>query len=124
MDLPKNERTFQFKEKGELYGKEYDGTFTVKCVLNMLEKRILEIEKSRLRTDVLNPTSDLIALTTILANLKVRIKDGPEWWKQSGDGNSIQDENIIVTLFDKVMDQEEEWREELKAKSGEIKEGN
>ena len=124
MQLPKNERTFPFNEKGDLYGHKYEGTFTVKCVLNMFEKRMLEIEKSRLRTDIANPTPDLIALTTIQANLSVRIIDAPEWWKQSENGNNIQDENIIITLFDKVVEQEEEWRKELKDLAEESTEGN
>jgi len=124
MDLPKNERTFQFSYKSELFNKMFEGSFTVKCVLNMLDKRILEIEKSRLRLDVINPTPDLIALTTIQANLKTRIIEAPEWWKQSNNGNDIQDEGVIVTLFDKVMDQEDEWRAELKAKSEGTDKGN
>lgn len=124
MNLPKNERTFEFEEVGELYGKPYQGSFTVKCVLTMLEKRVLEIEKSRMRSDITNPTPDLIALTTILANLKARIISAPEWWKQSNDGNDIQDENIIVALFDKVMDQEEEWRKEVSTAAKESSKGN
>ena len=123
MDLPKNEKTFTFNEIGETYGKKYEGTFTVKCILNMRDKRMLEVEKSRLRLDMANPTPDLIALTTILATLRVRIIDGPEWWKQ-GEGDDIEDENIVVTLFDKVTDQEEIWRKELKDKAEGQNEGN
>lgn len=122
MDLPKNERSFNFNEIGDIYGNKYEGTFTVKCVLNMFDRRALEIEKSRLRLDINNPTPDLIALSTIISNLKVRILDAPEWWKQSKDGNDIQEENIVVSLFDKVMEQEDKWRSELKAKA--TKKGN
>ena len=114
MNLPKNERTFEFCEKGDVTFKEYKGSFTVKCVLSMLDKRILEVEKSRIMADISNPTNELIALSTIMANLNVRIIESPSWWKEANNGNNIQDENIIVTLFDKVMDQEEEWRKEVK----------
>ena len=50
----------------------------------------------------------------ILANLRVRITDGPEWWKQSAGGGTIQDEAVIVTLYDKVMEAEAVWRKKLK----------
>ena len=118
MELPKNEKTFTFNEKGDTTLKDYEGSFTVKCVLSMFDKRVLEIEKSRLKADVANPSAELTALTIILANLKVRVSDSPEWWKNSDNGNNMTDENIVVTLFDKVMDQEDEWRKELKEKSG------
>jgi hypothetical protein len=83
----------------------------------MMEKRLLEIEKSSIRGDMKNPTSELIAYSVILANLRIRIQDAPEWWKQSSGGNTILDESVLVELFDKVMDQESAWRDELKAKT-------
>lgn len=116
MDIPKNERTFQFKKTGDLYGKIYEGAFTVKCILTILDKRMLEIEKSRLKLDIKNPSPDLVAWATILANLRVRIIKSPDWWKESNYGDNIEDEEIVTSLFEDVMAQEEAWREELKAK--------
>lgn len=119
MDLPKDIKTFTFECEGDTTTKKYDGDFTVKCILNMRDKRLLEIEKSSIRADMANPTPDLVAYSTILATLRVRIQEAPEWWKQSVGGYELKDENVIVELFDKVMDQETKWREELKAVSQE-----
>ena len=115
MDLPKDIKTFTFESVGLTTTKKYDGDFTVKCVLNMRDKRLLEIEKSSIRADMANPTPDLVAYSTILSNLRVRIEDGPEWWKQSTGGYDLKDENTLIELFDKVMDQETLWRKEVKA---------
>jgi len=125
MDLPNNEKTFEFEHVGLTTGKKYDGKFTVKCVLNMFDKREVELEKSRLSADVANPTNLLSSLSHILANLRVRIIKSPTWWEQSLGGFDILDEDVIVALYDKTMEQADKWYKELKenAEEGES-EGN
>ena len=117
MDLPKNEAVFDFDAVGLTTGKKYDGQFTVVCILNMARKHALEIEKTRLMADFSNPTETLFGLATILANLRVRIVNSPEWWKQSSGGFQLMDEDVLVTLYDKVMEAEAKWREALKAQA-------
>lgn len=117
MDLPKNEAVFDFESTGGTTGKKYDGQFTVVCILNMSRKHQLEIEKTRLMADFSNPTETLFGLATILANLRVRIVNAPEWWKQSGGGFNLMDEDVLVALYDKVMEAEAKWRADLKAQA-------
>ena len=125
MDLPKNEKTFEFEHVGKTTGKKYEGKFTVKCVLNMFDKREIELEKSRLSADVANPTNLLSSLSHILANLRVRIMKAPTWWEQSLGGFDLLDEDVIIALYDKTMLQEDEWHKELKVQSEEeVTEGN
>lgn len=119
MDLPKNEAVFDFNYEGATTGKKYDGQFTVVCMLNMARKHALEIEKTRLMADFQNPTDGLFGLAVVLANLRVRVTDAPEWWRQSQGGFNILDEDALVALYDKVMEQEAQWRESLKVKATE-----
>lgn len=114
MDLPKNERTFYFDEEGDATLAPYQGEFTVICVPDMRARRAIEVEKSRLSADVANPTDNLAGLSIILANLRVRIVEGPKWWEESLGGFNIRDENISVLLYDKVIEQEDLWRAELR----------
>lgn len=122
MDLPKNERTFFFEEKGDATLETYKGEFTVLCVPDMRARRAIEVEKSRLSADVANPTDNLAGLAIILANLRVRITNGPTWWDESFGGYSIVDENITVMLYDKVLEQEDLWRAELRERANPKKE--
>jgi hypothetical protein len=117
MDLPKNEKTFMFSAVGDTTGKSYDGEFTVICILNMMQRRAIELEKTRLQADLQNPTDSLYGLSTVLANLRVRIISAPSWWTESAGGFTIQDENICLILFDKVMEQQDLWKQELKKKA-------
>lgn len=116
MDLPKTELSFVFDKTGETTGQRYEGKFTVLCALNMAKKHQLELEKTRLLADFLNPTDGLAGISMILANLRVKLVDGPEWWKQSNGGLEIMDEDILVMLFEEVMKKESEWREAVKNK--------
>lgn len=112
MDLPKIESVFDFDFTSEL-GKKYDGRFTVACLLDMGQKHRLELEKTRLLGNYQNPTDGLAGIAIVLANLRIKIIDAPEWWKQSNGGFSIKDEDALVALYDKVQGAEAEWRNQL-----------
>ena len=125
MDLPKNEKSFIFEHIGEISGRKYEGTFTVRCMLNMAEKRTLEIEKSALSADLSNPTSNLSALSSVVANLRVRTVKSPDWFKQSIMSLDLLDDDVYFELYGKYLEQAEIWLQEVKATSApEKKEGN
>lgn len=116
MDLPKKERTFSFSYVSQDSGMPYEGTFTIKCKLNVAEKYQLELEKSRLASDMANPTNGLMGMAIALSTLRVKIVDGPNWWTQ-GRGLGIEDEDALVSLFDKVEEESLQWRKELEEKA-------
>lgn len=112
-ELPKKERTFHFKSEGETTKRVYEGEFTVHALLNMGLKHQLELEKTILQADTKSPTAGLRGIATVMAELRVRIINGPEFWKQSAGGMRIDDENVLFELYDKVLEQESIWRDEL-----------
>jgi hypothetical protein len=114
MDLPSKELVFDFEHVGALTEKKYEGRFTVLALLDIGQKHRLELEKTRLLGNHQNPTDGLVGIAVILANLRIKVVDGPEWWKQSNGGFSIQDEDVLVALYDKVLDSESEWRQKMR----------
>lgn len=116
MDLPTTETVFDFDFTSDL-GKKYDGQFTVRCLLNMRQKHLLELDKTRLLGNYSNPTDELAGIAIILATLRARIIDAPEWWKQSDGGFNITDIDALSALYDKVLTAEVEWRNKLKEKA-------
>lgn len=114
MDLPKKERTFYFDHTGE-YGTKYDGHFVIKCRLSVAEKYQYELERSRLLGDV-KPTDGLANIASILAFLRSRIMSGPNWWQQ-GQGFSIEEEDVLYALLEKVDAEIGEWKAELLKKA-------
>lgn len=121
MDLPPNQSVFDFNYTSELNNK-YEGRFTVQCVLDMRTKHRLELEKTRLLGNYSNPTDELAGIAIILATLRIRIVDGPEWWKQSDGGYDITDFDALTALYEKVLAAEVEWRKKLREKAGKLKE--
>lgn len=122
MDLPSKERAFEIDCVGEVTGKRYEGTFTVLCSLNIGQKHALALEKTRLIGNYSSPTEDLIGLSVLLANLRIKIVDGPEWWKQSRGGATLEDEEVVVTLFEKIQEAERAWKDSLKQKAQKLQE--
>ena len=104
--------TFNFDKTSELQ-RQYCGDFTIYCSLNMLQKHQLELEKSKLLGGHVNPSDGLFGLSIILANLRIKIKDGPSWWKESKGGFTIEDEDILVALLNKGDEVEQEWKRNI-----------
>lgn len=117
MDLPSKEKTFDFEHTGLDTGKKYDGRFTVLCLLNVGQKHALSLEKTRLLGNYANPTDDLAGFSVILSNLRAKIVEAPEWWKQSAGGQLIEDEDAVVALYRKLQETEELWKTDLKKKT-------
>lgn len=114
MNLPKNEKTFMFDKVGEITNFRYEGQFVVKCALSLADKRLIEIEKSRLSMDLQNPTANLDALSRLIANLRVRVISGPEWFNQQVQSMSILDEEIVFEVYSQCLKASDEWLKELK----------
>lgn len=121
MDLPATETVFDFDFTSELE-KRYEGRFTVRCLLNMRQKHALELEKTRLLGNYANPTDELAGISIIIATLRGRIIDAPEWWKQSDGGMNFVEFDVLTALYNKVMNAEVEWRAKLKEKTKKLPE--
>jgi len=124
MDLPKNEKSFLLNHVGEITGRKYEGTFTVKCILNVADKRRLEIEKSAISADLLNPTENLSAISIVVANLRVRVINAPDWFKQSIQTLDFIDEDVIFEIYSLSLKKAEEWIKEVKKTSVGEEQGN
>lgn len=117
MNLPKNEKSFMFSKEGEVTGFKYEGQFSVKCVLTAADKRVLEIEQSRLMVDLKNPTSNLIAISRVVANLRIRVLKAPDWFDQMIGDLETLDDNILFEVWTQCLEASKEWHDELKKKS-------
>lgn len=117
MELPKNEKQFHFEHVGEVTGHKWEGQFSVKCVLSLADKRLLEIEQSRLSMDLMNPTGNLSAIARVVSNLRVRVISAPDWFNQAVSTLDILDEDVMFELYGKCLDATKEWQDDLKKKS-------
>jgi len=112
MSLPEKIRTFYFDHTDE-YGERREGNFSVKCRLTMRERQGMELNKSRLLGGHTSPTDALTGISVMVATLDTHITDAPEWWKQSDSGLDLEDETIVVELFNNLTTEQLKWRDEL-----------
>lgn len=105
---------------GEDSGRIFIGDFTVKLSLTRADR----FKADQLRREILGSSPDgqepLPAMQTeafILGQLSVRIIKAPTWWEESNNGLELEDYNVIITLYDKVLELEEKKRKEIKKES-------
>jgi hypothetical protein len=115
--LPKNEKTFHISLEGDTSGEKFEGQFTTKCVLNVSDKHLKELEKTRLMADYANPSSSLAGLAEILSTIRIKLVKWPDWWSSLDYGSKMLDENVIVTIYDEIQKLEQEWRNEIRSKA-------
>jgi hypothetical protein len=114
--------TFTIQVEGDKTKEMHKGTFKAKPMLTHRE----ELAVDRIRRDLLGAGSNdasgqAAATASILAELSVRLVDVPNWWKTSNGGLDLVDENVVATLYDKVMKIEKEAIDGVKQEGAEAK---
>ena len=121
--LPNSNKVLNLKVVGETTGLEYEGKFVVKRALSIKDKQSIELTKTRITEDTANPSNSLFAIASMVALLRARLVEYPEWWKELGFGSELLDENVLIELFDKSENLALEWRQSLQPKEEELGNG-
>jgi len=98
---------FSISVTGEDSGKPYSGDFTVKTMITRRER----FQADAIRRDIIGPVPEgqsvVPSLQTeafIHGQLAVRLMDSPKWWVDAGNGLDLEDYNVILTVYDKVIE--------------------
>lgn len=121
IDLEFGEATFMLSVLGDRTRSTYSGKFTSRCCLSPLQAIQSDSDYRQLLGKV-NPnlaTKQADDLSYVLCQLKYRITEGPSFWNKTLEypGGDIPDYNIIIELFEKVMEAEKEYLAQLIEKS-------
>ena len=119
--IQNNEYTFHVKVQGEKTKEQYEGTFTVKCILNQEEMVDVALRTDRYCGGSKNLANQYILVNRSIAELEVRIiKDektgkmkAPTWWIESDSGRLLYDTNVVYKVFADAMKAEEQWYKKL-----------
>jgi hypothetical protein len=58
----------------------------------------------------------------MLATLQVSIIESPKGWKESGNGLDLFDDNLLIVMYEKVLDEQNKAMEEAEKAGDEAKE--
>lgn len=108
---------FTITVTGEETGETFVGRFSAKNRITFRE----ELNRDKIRRELVgefgNSASERAALYAIMfAELAVRITESPDWWKASGGGLDLIDENVVLEVYKQAMKIEEDERKAIKKK--------
>ena len=122
--LPSNELIFEFSSIGEETRQNWHGRFVYKRP-NIGKRLAIATTATRLLADAERLPIEITNLASVLAKLKHCLVEYPEWWKNNNFGENMYDLNIILEIFNKCHEFDEEYEkkvfgdniEDVKAKS-------
>jgi hypothetical protein len=116
--------TFVFDVIGDSTAEKFSGNFEGKVRLSHRD----QLNKDQLRRQIIgtNPefaTKDSHMRAEILGHLSVSLVDGPKWWKESGGGLDLFDDNVLFDIYEKVTQEQSKAIEDAIKKGEVAKEG-
>jgi hypothetical protein len=111
--IPSIIRSVFLDSTGEVSKQKFMGSFQVKVVTTNADKLAIEREYSLLVPidEHLSPDNKLLAST--IAELKVRVLTGPNWFSDAINGQNMLDVNPLYELIIKINEEYKKWQEEL-----------
>jgi hypothetical protein len=91
--------------KGESTGQTFQGDFACKPRLSSRDR----LQKDALRRTLLggapeSASPDALVRAEMFALISISLTDSPPWWKESGNGLDLFDDNVVFDVYDKVTD--------------------
>lgn len=112
--------TFSFNTIGEVTQEKYPGDFTVKPILSFASIAGVDAERRRFMGNPENEGTvpeEIRSIAAMLAQIKFRIIKCPSWVIESNYLADMVDGNVLVELFKKVIEVEENYRQQLSKKA-------
>lgn len=113
-----NTEDFVVKIVGESTGVEVSGKFTAKKRLSFND----QLRRDQYRRQMLGagdgePSARAASMAQIFSETLVRLITAPSWWTDADEGRELSDENVVVEVYQKVLDIEKRAVEEVQAKA-------
>jgi len=106
---------FDYQGIGERTQQTYLGTFRAKCIISPMD----HIKADRLYRELLGTVNPHLAsketqnFAFALSQLKVRLVDFPDFFKNKELNGSHLDSNVLIDIINKSIDAQEEYKEQL-----------
>lgn len=111
--IPDIIRTIFLDSVGEVSKQKFTGTFRVKVVLTNSDKLAIEREYARLLGKEESASSNNKLLAGTMAELSVRVLNGPPWFRDAMSGANMIDENPLYEIIVKINEEYKKWQSEL-----------
>lgn len=107
--LPDHVVTITLDSTGEITKRPWIGTFKIKLLISHNERLAFERRYKELLPNDSGVDEDTKFKASALAELSVRVIDGPGWWEDSKQGMNLVDAKPIIDLLYKVNEGYSDW---------------
>lgn len=112
LQLPLNETTFFISVEDPNTKQKLEGNFTYKRP-SLGKELAIQTTVARSVGDVQGLSSEVKGMFFIMAFLEHCIISSPDWWKKSNNGQDLYDVNIILKIFDKCKEFDQQYQKNV-----------
>jgi hypothetical protein len=117
-----NSETFTVNVTGDTTGENQTGKFIAKKRLSFNDQlRRDNFRRQMLGTAPGEPAPRAASMATVFSELLVRLLEAPSWWVDADEGRELEDENVIVEVYEKALKVENDAKEEMAKKAAEAR---
>src|ERR1019366_469199 len=110
--LPEQIVTVFLDSIGDRTKTRWTGSFRIKCVLTHADRFALERMYAALLPSREREVDEEVKLrAATIAELSVRVVDGPEWWQGTRGGQLMTDKDPLYDLIVMANEEEKKWDE-------------
>jgi hypothetical protein len=123
--MAKVDTTFSFSiaERGETSGQTFNWSFTAKRMLSIRDRITRDgIRRQLIGDRAQDAERNTLMRAEMLALLQVSLLETPKTWQESGNGLDLFDDNIVMVVYEKVIEGQNKAIEEAEAAGEEAKE--
>ncbi len=107
---------------GDVTGHKWEGNFQAKPVLTHSEQLLRDqIMRDLLGVNPKDASPRAVSQSGIIAEIRVRCTVTPSWWKDANNGLSLYDENILAVIFDKCLEIDQKWKDDIRIRAEKAK---
>lgn len=110
--LPSMEHRFSIAVEGEETSVLWKGDFLYKRP-TIGQRGQIDVMRSRLNGDLRNIDLETQTFHEALSYLRFTLAEYPSWWGESDFGASLHDGNVVIEVYNKVIDFEADWKKRV-----------
>lgn len=112
-EIPETSQDFEVEVEGEVTKKRFIGEFQCK-IPRRKEQCLIDKHRAFLNGGIAEQLApETLKFHHMISYLRYTVTESPKWWKESDLGYELYDENVVQTIYNKVLDFEVEWLKEV-----------
>lgn len=111
--LPATSDDFFIEVIGETTNQKFRGDFTCK-IPNLRDQALISKHRAYLNGDlVAYLDAPTLKVHQMISYLRYTLVKYPKFWEESDKGYELMDQNVIEAIYDKTLEFEEKWMEQI-----------